>query len=74
MLSGSRSEDLRLFAPDGGEPGLEVAWFSGRAVVVLQFDELSLNHEAPVGGEIQEAGVAIPRPAFFIGAMGIGSE
>ena len=56
----SRSDGLRRFAPNRSEPRLEVPWFAGRSIVVLQLDELSVIHDAPVGREIQVAAVAIP--------------
>lgn len=62
------------FAPNRSEPGLEVPWFTGRSIVVLRLDELSINHEASVGREIQIATVAITRPAFAIGTVGVGGK
>jgi hypothetical protein len=53
---------------------LEVARFACRSIVVLQLDELSINHEASVGREIQIAAIAIPGPAFAIGTVGVGGK
>ena len=57
-----------------GEPGLLVARFSGRSVVVEDLFEARVPRELFPGIEVVEGGVLRAVPAFLVGAARVGTE